>query len=129
MGLNKPQARTFQPLHRAPIRAELSGDDTCTALGITASSVIGLCRKLILHGFDPALPCHAYRGDVLCLRVRAIGEAARLRVAPHGAGFQCLLACTGASPVGFKAIAGGAGGPSPERALPASLVPGVFFGG
>jgi hypothetical protein len=79
---------------RSPIRAEITGN-TCTALGITArdrdgSPVLKLCRKLIEGGHDPATPLHAYRGDTLCLKVRSIGEAARLRVS-SGGGFEPLL--------------------------------------
>jgi hypothetical protein len=66
-----------------PLRAELIKDDSCSALGITVTSsspVLGLCRKLVKDGYDPDTPLEAYRGDVLCLRVRSIGEAARLEV-------------------------------------------------
>jgi hypothetical protein len=65
------------------IRAELSGPDTCSALGIVAKSdtpVLALCRQLIDAGQDPATPLEAYRGDMLCLLVRSIGQAAELRV-------------------------------------------------
>jgi hypothetical protein len=64
------------------IRAEIVGT-TCTALDITvhgAAPVLALCRKLIEAGHDPSLPLHAYRGDVLALRVRSIGEGAQLTV-------------------------------------------------
>ena len=65
------------------ICAELIGSDTCAALGLTVKSgapVLVLCRKLIEAGHDPDTPLEAYRGDTLCLRVRSIGEAARLRM-------------------------------------------------
>jgi hypothetical protein len=39
-----------------------------------------MCRKLIEAGYDPDRPLHAYRGDVLCLKVRSIGEGAKLTV-------------------------------------------------
>ena len=64
------------------IRAELTGD-TCTALDLTVKSaapVLALCRKLIEASHDPAMPLEVYRGDTLCLRVRSIGEAAKLRM-------------------------------------------------
>jgi hypothetical protein len=50
---------------RGPIRAELVGDDACTALGKTVKSpspVLALCRKLVDAGHDPATPLEAYRG-------------------------------------------------------------------
>ena len=34
-----------------------------------------------------SVPLDAYRGDVLCLRVRSIGEGARLEVNTKGTGF------------------------------------------
>jgi hypothetical protein len=73
------------------IRAELADDDSCSALGVTAKSsspVIGLCRKLIDAGHNPATPLEAWRGDILCLCIRSIGEAARLQVNSHGTGFE-----------------------------------------
>jgi hypothetical protein len=75
--------------HAQPIRAAIDRN-TCTALGITvhgAAPVLALCRKLLEAGHDPSLPLHAYRGDVLALKVRSIGEGAQLRVSPHGVGF------------------------------------------
>lgn len=81
-----------------PIRAELSGD-TFSALGhevVGAAPVIGLCAVLVASGHDPGRGLHAFRGGTLALRVRSIGEAARLRVAPHGVGFERLPGCTAA---------------------------------
>jgi hypothetical protein len=72
------------------IRAELSGSDRASALGIDAqapAAVLALCRKLVEAGHDPAEPLEAYRGDVMCLRVRSIGEVARLQVNRLGTGF------------------------------------------
>jgi hypothetical protein len=84
------------------IRADLIGSDCCSALGINGrghSPVLGLCPKLIEAGYDPATPLKVYRGETLSLRIRSIGEAARLRVATHGVGFEPLPECTGGSPV------------------------------
>ena len=67
--------------------ADLSNDDVCEALGITIHSpspLLDLCRALVEAGCDPATPLEAYRGDVLCLRVRSIGEAAKLKVGSDG---------------------------------------------
>jgi hypothetical protein len=74
-----------------PIRAVLIGSARCEALGISvcdAAPVLGLCRELVAAGHDPQLPLHAYRGDVLALRVRSIGEAAQLAIAGDGVGFR-----------------------------------------
>ena len=65
------------------IRAELIGSDCCSALGMTGRSsapVLALCRALVTAGQNPNRPLHAYRGDVLCLCVRSIGEGARLTI-------------------------------------------------
>jgi hypothetical protein len=65
------------------IRAELSKSDTCTAEGFTVRAnapVLGLCRKLVDAGYDPDRPLHCYRGDTLCLKIRSIGEGAKLTV-------------------------------------------------
>ena len=75
------------------IRAELSGSETAAALGISITvytPLLDLCRALVAAGHDPATPLHAYRGDVLCLRVRSIGEAAKLRASSRGVGFEPL---------------------------------------
>ena len=65
------------------IKAELIGDSKALACGhvaVGSSPLLGLCRKLVDAGHDPRTPLEAYRGDTLCLQVRSIGEAARLRV-------------------------------------------------
>jgi hypothetical protein len=69
--------------HPTPIRAELSGDGRASAVGITTTGnapALTLCRRLIEAGLDPALPLEAYRGTTLSLRVRSIGEGAKLTV-------------------------------------------------
>jgi hypothetical protein len=66
-----------------PIRAELIGSNTCSALGVVAHGhgpMLRLCRLLVDAWHDPAVPLEAWRGSVLCLRVRSIGEAAKLTV-------------------------------------------------
>jgi hypothetical protein len=60
---------------------------------------LALARLLIEAGHDPATPLEAWRGETLCLRVRSIGEGARLRIASHGVGFERLPECTGSPPV------------------------------
>ena len=65
------------------IFAELIGSNTCTAAGVTVvdhAPAFALCRALVTAGQDSNRPLHAYRGDVLCLCVRSIGEGARLTV-------------------------------------------------
>jgi hypothetical protein len=72
-----------------PIHATLIGSNCCEALGITArgyAPVLDLCRALVKAGHDPRWPLHAYRGDVLALKVRSIGEGARLTVREDRAG-------------------------------------------
>jgi hypothetical protein len=83
------------------VRADLAGD-TCAAAGITAqcsAPILTLCRELLAAGLDPDQSVEVFRNGTLALTVRSIGEAARLRIAPHGVGFQRLAECTGAPPV------------------------------
>jgi hypothetical protein len=72
------------------IQASLIGSNKCTAEGITAygpAPILKLCRELIKAGFHPGRPLHAYRGDVLCIVARTIGEAAGIDINGHGTGF------------------------------------------
>ena len=87
------------------IRAELAGSDSCSALGITISSsspVLALCRKLVQAGCDSSTPLEVYRGETLCLRVRSIGEGARLQVNSQGRGFEPYQGPRPASPMRQK---------------------------
>jgi hypothetical protein len=72
------------------IRAELTGDDTATAEGVSAKTGAGpalaLCRKLIDAGFDARRPPHCYRGNTLCLTVTPIGWGAGYTVAEGTSG-------------------------------------------
>jgi hypothetical protein len=99
-----PQDERFSA-PQAAIRAELRADDSCSALGMTVrgpAPVLALCRRLVADGYDQGLPLEVWRVQVLCLRVRSIGEAAQLRVGTHGGGFErlgCAARCTEASPM------------------------------
>jgi hypothetical protein len=65
------------------LRAIIIGSSQAEANGITArghAPVPALCRALIEAGHDPNTPIEAYRGTTLCLKVRSIGEGARLTV-------------------------------------------------
>lgn len=89
---------------RAAIRADLIGHDTCTALGVTvrgAAPVLALCRQLIDAGYGPATSLEAWRGSILCLRVRSIAECAKLAVVAAGNGTPVFAADVGAG--GFRA--------------------------
>ena len=99
---------SFSAENTQAVCAELIGSDCCSALGITAHStapVLALCRQLIEAGLDPATPLEAWRGDVLCLRIRSIGEGAALRISTHGVGFERLPECTAPSPVRQNEVA------------------------
>ena len=79
----KPNPIVAITVEAQAIFAELIGSNTCTAAGIMVvdhAPVLALCRALLTAGDDPNRPLHAYRGDVLCLRVRSIGEGARLTI-------------------------------------------------
>jgi hypothetical protein len=87
-----------------PIRAELTGDDTASAEGLTAKTNAGPalapCRKLIEAGFDARRPLHCYRGDTLGLT--SIGWGAKHSVAEGSTGAPGLR--------GYRPLA-----PSPVR--------------
>jgi hypothetical protein len=73
--------------NQSPIRADLVGSNTCSAAGIVATGnapVLSLCRRLIAAGHPPGSRLEAYRGNTLALRVRSIGEAAKLTVRLSG---------------------------------------------
>jgi hypothetical protein len=104
--LNNPTLDVSQ-IARHVIRAELIRGDTCTALGIVAEAntpVLQLCRKLIAAGHDPATRLEAYRGDVLSLGVRSLGEAAQLEIDGKGCGFKCRAAVGIASPIALGGL-------------------------
>jgi hypothetical protein len=106
----RAQARPRESDIPNAICAELIGSDTAAATGIpvtTYAPVLELCRRLIAAGHDPATPLHAYRGLMLCLKVRSIGEAARLRISPTGVGFKRVPSPSGsrASPIARKRTA------------------------
>ena len=62
----------------APIRAELAGT-RCSALGLTGTGNTP-CPALIEHGIPPDTPLEVYRGPVLALRGRTVGEGAQIEV-------------------------------------------------
>ena len=83
------ETNRHQQLSQAPIRAALFGSNRCETEGIIVygyAPVLDLCRALIKAGHDPKRALHAYRGGVLALAVRSIGEGARLTVADDGRG-------------------------------------------
>jgi hypothetical protein len=91
------------------ICAVIAGADQCEAIGhkVHASvPVLALCRKLIEAGHDPGRPLDVYRGDVLALRVRSIGEVARLSIRGDGVGFRRGAEMVGASLVRYSEEAG-----------------------
>ena len=66
-----------------PLRATIVKSDQCEADGHSMraySPVLALCRKLVEAGYDPCRPLHAYRGEIVAIRVRSIGEGASLAV-------------------------------------------------
>jgi hypothetical protein len=91
------------PIHsRHLIYADLSNNDVCQALGIkiqSPSPLLDLCRALVEAGCDPTTPLEAYRGKTLCLRVRSIGEAAKLKIGGDGVSFRPVPEPVTASPM------------------------------
>jgi hypothetical protein len=106
--INRPRQYNLQQ-STAPIRARLISCDLCEAEGRTVRAyapVLAMCRELVAANYDPARPLEAYRGDMLCLKVRSIGEGAKYTVKDSSAGTPSLrrhqepvLSITRASPV------------------------------
>jgi hypothetical protein len=116
-----PYAPTKSGNQHAAIRAELAGVDCCSARGVTAQGqapVLVLCRLLLEIGCDPATPLDAYRGDVLCLQVRSIGEAAALEINAKGTGFVARCSVRTAPPVaaGYSAAGSAPAANAPAQA-------------
>jgi hypothetical protein len=87
------------------IRADIIAADQCETVGHkvrAAAPVLALCRELVEAGHDPACQLHVYRNDVLALRVRSIGQAARLTIRGDGVGFRCGSEMVGGSPIRFS---------------------------
>jgi hypothetical protein len=85
-----------------PVYGELSGDDTCTCSGLTVRAnapVLAMCRQLLAVGLDPDTAMEVYRGAILALKVRSIGEAARLDVNSKGTGFVAYRGVRTAPPI------------------------------
>jgi hypothetical protein len=109
--------------HALPIRAELTGSATATALGISARSnspILTLCRLLIRAGHNPSARLEAYRGSTFCLRVCSIGGGARLTVKEPDGGRAHFAKWTAfpSSPVASRAQEkelGGHGSPATGR--------------
>jgi hypothetical protein len=89
-GRCKASSKPNPDLDPAIIHAELIGSDTAAAYGYavqSSSPVLALARDLIdADHFDA--PLDAYRGDICCLHIRSISEAATLAVSTHGVGFR-----------------------------------------
>jgi hypothetical protein len=71
------------------IIAALIGDDAAQAGDVICrgrSPVFGLCRALLAAGADPASRLECYRGETLCLVIKAIGIGATLTVEESAAG-------------------------------------------
>jgi hypothetical protein len=110
------------------IVAQLIRSDACTALGISVrgvAPVLELCRQLIAAGHDPATPLHAYRGDVLCVTVPSIGEAAQITIHDNRHGmpifrraWKATLGVATSSPMRDFERAGTGDRAAPHNAIP-----------
>jgi hypothetical protein len=76
---------TLDRKESTPIAAELTGSHQCECAshGLTAfghAPALVLCRQLLTAGANPDTAVTVYREGVLALRIRSIGEGARLTV-------------------------------------------------
>jgi hypothetical protein len=81
-----------------------------------------ICGKLLEAGIDPAERLEIYRGSTLALRVRSIGEGARLEPASNGVGFRWACEAGQAPDSAFPAPPGSHLARKPEKAS-LSLLP------
>jgi hypothetical protein len=102
MLFNPSTIRQQDLVGQAVIRAELIGSRTAIAGDIVAvayAPVLELARQLVLAGHDPASRLEAYRGSMLCLRIRSIGEAAELEINSKGTDLVPRRAVRTGSPI------------------------------
>ena len=95
-----PSPACFKP--ETTLTAELIGDDTATACGITVRStspVLVLCRELIATGMTPDAALTVFRHGTVALRVCSIGEAAALEINSKGTGFTRARTVRAAPPM------------------------------
>ena len=83
---------------RAEIVSRRGKANNYVCKGFKASGLPELCRKLIEAGCNPAIRLQAFRGEMFCLTVRSIGEAAELEIAGSGVGFQRVSVPQAAAP-------------------------------
>jgi hypothetical protein len=79
-----------------PLRGKLIGSHHCTASGHSATGaapILALCRQLLAAGLNPDQALEVYRGATLAIRVRSIGEGARLTVKDNRLGRPCFARC------------------------------------
>jgi hypothetical protein len=104
MGTGKCQSSSLPKpkIQTRVVLAELTGSNTCAALGIVARShspILGLCHRLIEAGVDPARPLHAYRRTTLTLAISSIGYGVWLEINAKGSGYVRHRAVRAASPM------------------------------
>jgi len=112
--IRKTRKRLTAAAAISAVRVELIGANCATTLGIEAhgpSPVLALCRALVEAGHDPAT------SDMLALRVRSIGEGARLTVEDNHIGKPVFRRCRD------RAESGGAAPPVRETASATPSVP------
>ena len=108
----------MSPPEVTAIRAELSTMDTCTAAGLTVHArapVLTMCREMLAAGLDPDSALDVYRNGLLALRIRAIGEAAKLTVEDGRDGVPRFRRWKAPPSVG----------PTPPMRLGAAALPGI----
>jgi hypothetical protein len=66
------------------INAQLIGSDCAVFGNIRSRTALDLCRQLLAAGADPKSTLLCYRGDQVALRIRTIGEGAKLAIREDG---------------------------------------------
>jgi hypothetical protein len=86
------------------IRADLIGTHQChcPAAGLYTCAdapILEMCRRLVAAGANPEARLDCYRGGILALTVRSVGEGARLKINGKGTGFAWVSTVGKGAPV------------------------------
>ena len=83
--LSSLAARSMFCIHKQPSTRNFSGSDfAVVGDGIEARTALDLCRQLLAAGANPDAAFICYRGDQVALRIRSVGEGAKLTIREDG---------------------------------------------
>jgi hypothetical protein len=93
----------------SPLCVNLVGVDQANCEGVGVSSrtpMLALCRALTEAGHAPNASLQAYRGEILCLRVRSLAEGAALTIREDTKDGRPRFATYRPGPEGVRSVGG-----------------------